>query len=142
MSRAIVGVLPEDAWALLGLFGSLLLSAGLAFRLWFEKSSVRLAGGVCVGVGSVMLLVGGGLAFRARQQRLGTTPAVVVVDEARLLDENGTPLGNKAGEHQAVIEGALVMVLEEEGIRAQVEWGNSVGWVNRAQLQKVRRPGD
>jgi hypothetical protein len=89
-----------------------------------------------------MLVVGGGLAFAARQQRLGTTPAVVVVDEARLLDSTGTPLGKKAGEHQAVIEGALVVVLEEEGIRARVEWGNSEGWVNRAQLQEVRRPGD
>lgn len=142
LSRAIVGLLPEDVWALLALIGSILLSLGLGLRLWIDRSGARLAGGVSIGIGAALLVVGGALGFAARQQRLHVTPAVVVVEEARLLDENGKPLGPKAGEHQAIIEGARVLILEEEGIRARVEWGNSEGWVNRAQLQKIRRAGE
>ena len=142
LSRAIVALLPEYVWALLALIGSLLSSVGLGLRIWLGKSSARLAGGVAVGVGGLLLLVGGGLAFAARQQRLHATPAVVVVNEARLLDASGKPLGTRAGEHQAIIEGAKVLVLDEEGFRARVEWGNSEGWVNRAQLQRIHQPGE
>ncbi len=135
LTRAAVGLLAETTWAILAALGSALLTIGIAFRFWAKHAGTRLAGGVLSLVGPVMLLTCGAFALGARHFRTTSRPAVVVVEEARLLDAAGKPL---AGSTASIVEGQQVFVVDEQSVRAKVEWGTVEGWVNRAQLQILK----
>ena len=73
----------------------------------------------------------------ARHFRLTSSPAVIVAEEARLLDESGKPLPQKRGAADSVTvpEGASVYVLERRPTLLRVEWGSSEGWLTPGQVQ-------
>jgi hypothetical protein len=134
---AVVGLLTEDTWSLLSAFGSLVATLGLAVRFATTKDAVRLAGVVAASLGAIVLTVTGTLAYLARYERVHFRPAVVVVDEARLLDESGA---NITGPGSIVPEGAAVRVTGERGTLAHVEWGTLDGWLSFGQLRLLARP--
>jgi hypothetical protein len=135
LARAIAGLLPEDAWGVLAILGSLALAAGIALR--FRTREHDVPGSLAVGVGALLLVLGGGLGFSARHFRRTSTPAVVVVDEARLLDESGRPLQGRIAEGNVVPEGANVVLLERRAGLARIEWGSTEGWVVGGQVREV-----
>jgi hypothetical protein len=140
LARAVTGLAPENVWALLAALGSLLLSAGLLLRWLSTRSTWRLGATLALAIGGVLLVTFGGLTAAARRFRSISDPAVVVVQEARLLDENGTPLSKKDGavEHDAIPEGAIVEVHERRGQLLRVEWGATRAWVSLGQLALLR----
>ena len=73
----------------------------------------------------------------ARHFRLTSSPAVIIAEEARLLDESGKPLPQKRGAADSVTvpEGASVYVLERRPTLLRVEWGSSEGWLTPGQVQ-------
>ena len=137
LARAATGLFDENVWAAVALMGSLLLTAGLGLRRFVGRTSAALAGAIGIGVGALLLLLGGGMTAGARHFRLSSAPAVIVVDEARLLDETGKPLPLKAGAADSVIvpEGASVYVVERRPALYRVEWGSSYGWLTPSQLR-------
>jgi hypothetical protein len=135
LARAIAGLLPEEAWGVLALLGSLSLATGIALR--FRTREHGVPGALAVGVGALLLVLGGALGFAARNFRRTSTPAVVVVDEARLLDESGRPLQGRVAEGNVVPEGADVVLLERRGGLARIEWGSTEGWVVGGQVREV-----
>ena len=137
LARAATSLFDENVWASLALAGSLLLTVGLALRRFVQSTSASLAGAIGIGVGAVMLLVGAGLTAGARHFRLTSSPAVIVADEARLLDETGKPLPQKRGGADSVTvpEGASVYVLERRPTLYRVAWGSSEGWLNPGQVR-------
>lgn len=138
--RAVVGSMPEQVYALIALIGSVLLTLALALRALAGSERLRLGAAVAGFVGGGLLLVGGVLGGAARQLRKNAEPAVVVVGEARLLDEGGTPLPANRVEHTAIPEGASVYVRARQGRLAKVEWGSIQGWVAQQQLRILARP--
>jgi hypothetical protein len=115
-----------------------LLALGLALRRFVERTSAALAGAVGIGLGALLLVSGAGLTAGARHFRLTSSPAVIVVEEARLLDEAGKPLPQKRGgaaDSVTVPEGASVYVLERRPALDRVEWGSAQGWLTPGQLQ-------
>jgi hypothetical protein len=60
---------------------------------------------------------------------------VVIIPEARLLEETGRPLPVRAQSPSAVPEGALVHVHEQRDGKARVEWGAIEAWVDQTQLR-------
>lgn len=138
--RAVVGVVSERVYAILALLGSALLTAGVALRVGSRAERVRLTAAIGCGVGALLLVLGGGLAALARHLRVSAEPAVVVVSEARLMDETGTPVSPKQVEHVAVPEGASVFVRERRGRLALVEWGTTRGWVTLGDLRFLADP--
>ena len=98
--RAFVGLLPEQAWGALAALGSFGLAWGLGLRLLVKRTSTEVPGALGIGVGALLLCVGGGLAAGARHFRRTSTLAVVIVPEARLLDESGTPLAHPPQQRQ------------------------------------------
>jgi hypothetical protein len=142
IGRAVAGLLPEDVWAFGAALGSLLLTAGLIARRLSRRPHVILGGAISVGVGTLLLALCGGLAAAARHFRVSSRPAVVVVDQARLLDAQGRPIQQKNGvpEHVAVPEGAKVHIVGHQGQLAHVEWGATHGWVPDNQLRLLVRP--
>jgi hypothetical protein len=136
--RALVGLLPEQAWGVIGALGSASLAWGLALRLFVRRAATEVPGALAIGIGSLLFCVGGGLALGARHFRRSSTLAVVVVPEARLLDEAGRPLPVAPnGESSVVPEGAEVYVLEQRGALDRVEWGTTDGFVIAGQVREV-----
>jgi hypothetical protein len=137
LGRAATSLFDENVWACIALGGSLLLTVGLALRRFVQRTSAGLAGAIGVGLGAVLLLAGAGLTAGARHFRLSSSPAVIVADEARLLDESGKPLPQKRGSADSVSvpEGASVYVLERRPTLYRVAWGSSEGWLSPGQVR-------
>jgi hypothetical protein len=137
LGRAATSLFDENVWACLALVGSLLLTVGLALRRFVQRTSAGLAGAIGIGLGAFMLLAGAALTAGARHFRLTSSPAVIVADEARLLDEAGKPLPQKRGSAESVTvpEGASVYVLERKPTLYRVAWGSSEGWLDPGQVR-------
>ena len=135
IARAIAGLLPETVWGVVAALGSLSLAVGIALR--FMKKHHDVPGALAIGIGAFLLVLGGMLGFAARHFRRTSTPAVVVVDEARLLDESGRPLQGRIAEGNVVPEGADVVLLERRAGLARIEWGSTEGWVVGGQVREV-----
>ena len=136
LGRAIVALLPEQAWAAVALLGSLALALGIVLRRTATRGFVRLSGAVAVGVGGALLLSFGSGAYAAHQIRVTSQPGVVVVPEARLTNETGRPLPLKTGvDSTSVPEGATVYVKERRDGRCLVEWGNTDGWLSLSDVR-------
>jgi hypothetical protein len=137
LGRAATSLFGENVWACLALAGSLLLTLGLALRRFVQRTSAALAGAIGIGLGAILLLAGAGLTAGARNFRLTSSPAVIVADEARLLDGSGKPLPQKRGAADSVTvpEGATVYVLERRPTLYRVEWGSGEGWLSPGQVR-------
>jgi hypothetical protein len=133
--RAFAGLLPENGWAWLAATGSLALAAGLALRR--ASRAWRLASGVAVGLGGLLLLLGGSAASYARHLRLDVGVGVVVVEEARVVDDRGVPTSQ-----QSIPEAARVDILERKGGLLRVRWGEVSGYTGAQNVRIVgaRRP--
>lgn len=142
LSRAVVSALPERIWALFAALGSLLAAAGMAARSLARGPRLRLSGTTAAAIGALLLVAGGGFARAARHYRLTSRPAVVVVPDARLLDEAGRPLSQKGGqpEHVSAPEGTSLYVRERKGGLARIEWGTTEAWIAASQLYVVPAP--
>lgn len=137
LARAATSLFDENVWAVIAVTGSLLLALGLALRRFVKRTSAELAGAVGMGLGVLLLGSGAGLTAGARHFRLTSSPAVVVVEEARLLDESGKPLPQRGGAADSVTlpEGASVYVLERRPTLERVEWGGTIGWLTPSQIE-------
>ena len=145
--RALIGLLGENVWAALALLGSLVATLGLAVRLYSNSPRAHLGGGVGGVIGAFVLLLGGSMTFAARHLREAFSPAVVIVEEARLLDAGGRPFSGERGSPSArggagdrVPEGWLVHVAETEGPLARVEWGDSEAWLATREIRILVEP--
>jgi hypothetical protein len=142
--RAITGLVGENVWAGLAVLGSLLLALGLGGRLFMRELELRLGGSIAAVSGLFFLALGGGLAAAGHHLRQHFAPAVVIVDEARLLDAEGRPVGAGArgpsslgAAADRVPEGSLVHIAELRGGLVRIEWGDGEAWLNAAQLRRV-----
>jgi len=132
LGLAVVGLLDENTCATLALVGSVAAALGLLVRFWTRGSRARLGGVVAGSVGGVVLLVGTSGAAFAHYARVTYRPAVVVVDEAHLTDDSGATI---TGVGSVVPEGSSVLVVEQRGSRARVEWGSLNGWLSLGQIR-------
>lgn len=136
--RAVVGVIPEEAWAAGALLGAIALGIGLALRLWSQRPNVRLSGTTAASIGAILWVSFGAGAYIARHLRKTSDPAVIVVPEARVLDEHGIPVAAQRGiESTTIPEGADVFVRERRSGMARVEWGSSLGWVSSTDVRVI-----
>lgn len=144
--RALLDLVGENVWAGLAAFGSLLLTLGLVARLFFQARPTRLAGTSVAVVGAACVALGGGMAFAGASLRARFTPAVVIVEEARLLDASGRPFVDARGPSalgeagDRVPEGSLVHVAEARGALVRVEWGDVEAWLSSRELRRLARP--
>lgn len=137
--RAIVDLAPEPVWGMLAVLGSFALSWGLFLRFIVKKPAASVPAALSMGIGLLVFCVAGALAAGARHFRRTSSLAVVVVAEARLLDESGRPLAQST-ESSVAPEGAEVYVLERRGGLTRVEWGNTEAWVVAGQVRELAKP--
>jgi hypothetical protein len=137
--RAIVGLAPEAVWGVLAALGSFALAWGLVLRLLVKRPGSAVPGALSIGIGLLVFGVSGSLAAGARHFRRTSALAVVVVPEARLLDESGRPLPQTA-ESSVAPEGAEVYALEQRGGLTRIEWGSTEAWVVAGQVRELAKP--
>lgn len=131
--KAVLALASERSWGGLALCASLVLAAGLA--LWRQpRRSLHLTGAVAASLGLIACLVLVPLTLAARAFRRSTASAVVVVDEARLVDDKGAAL--RAG--SSIPEAALVEVTERKGALVHVSWGQLEGYTAATNVRIVR----
>lgn len=137
--RALLGLIGEDIWAAIALVGSLALTVGLALRFWTRARSAHLSAGVAGALGLSFLVLGGSMAAAARHLRLTTSPAVVIAEQAQLLDEAGRPVSSASHRDvgNVIPEGSPVYIKEMRGALALVEWGDLETWVNLRELRRL-----
>jgi hypothetical protein len=137
--RAVLGLIGEDVWAVIALIGSLALTVGLALRVWTRARSAHLSAGVAGALGLVFLALGGGMAAAARHLRLNTSPAVVIAEQAQLLDAAGRPVSSASHRDvgNVIPEGSAVYIKETRGALALVEWGELDTWINLRELRRL-----
>jgi hypothetical protein len=141
LGRAIIALLPEQAWAVLAALGSLIVAAGVVVRRVATAPLPRLSGAVAIGVGAVLGTGFAAGAWAAHGLRVTSQPAVVVVTSARLSDEAGRPLPTKRGADTTTVpEGGTVYVRERREGRYLVEWGNTDGWLSASDVRVLSRP--
>jgi hypothetical protein len=153
LSWSVVWLLPENVWAGFAALGSLTASLGVWLRRGQKQSPRHLAGNILGATGLGFLALFGSLTFAAKQLRQTTREAVVVVAEAVLLDESGSPLaarrvvGGSTGTEESassVPEGASVFTLgnhkdpapTNRGI-VKIRWGSVEAWVKSTQLRSL-----
>lgn len=136
LGRALVALLSEQVWAVLAALSSLAVALGIVTRRLGKTPLSRLTGLVAIGVGALLMLGFGAGAYAAEQFRVTSRPAVVVVPEARLTNENGRPLPFKRGADTTTVpEGATVYVREQREGRCLVEWGSTDGWLTSSEVR-------
>jgi tetratricopeptide (TPR) repeat protein len=143
LTRALIAVVGENVWAGLAILGSIVATLGLLARLFFGSHRVRLGGSIATLAGVCLLVLGGTMAAAGRGLRARFSPAVVIVEEARLVDAGGRPLSSARGPSalgeagDRVPEGAVVHVAESRGGLVLVEWGDVEAWLNAEQLRRL-----
>lgn len=143
LSRALLDLVSENVWAGLGALGALALSLGLGLRLGTSSHRARLAGGIAAVVGLLLGSLGAGMALVGHRLRASTSPAVVIVEQARLRDGEGRPLAPARGASSAgeaadrVPEGTLVHISGERGSLVKIEWGDGEAWLEARQVRRL-----
>src|SRR5262249_1252789 len=93
--------------------------------------------------GAFLLTLGASMAAAGQHLRRNFAPAVVIVEEARLLDAEGRPVQSARGPSALEAagdrgpEGSLVYIAEARGALVKVEWGDDMAWLNAAQVRRI-----
>jgi hypothetical protein len=127
LGRAIVELLPENAWATLAGIVAIALSIAIVARRIFTTGRARVAATTAGAIAGGLLAVTALLAWAARDARLHLREGVIVVPNARLLDAKHIAIEGKA----ALPEGARVQVHveSENGGFTRIELGHAEGFV-------------
>lgn len=137
LSRAIVGLLSENTWAVSTLLMSIVTTMGLWLRLATKTHRLKLTGAISLVLGFVLgTLTLAGLLL-ARDERRTTSRGVVVTQEAHLLDATGAALPRKqlSAQDRLIPEGARVLVKGRTERLLLIEWGNLDAYVSPTEIQ-------
>lgn len=130
--RIIVNIASETVWAWLALAASIVLTVGLLLRP-SKSAPLRLTGMIQTPIGLVALVIFAALTIRAHQLRVSYVPAVVVVTQARIIDENGTALPGET----PIPEATRVEIVKRQSGRAMVRYGQRVCWTHASSLRTL-----
>jgi hypothetical protein len=92
LERAVVELLPENAWAVTAAFASLLLGLGLFVRGWVTDRRQRVGATVTCAVAAPLLVACAILTIAARSERLHLVEGIVVASSARPADDKGVAI--------------------------------------------------
>lgn len=123
LDRVVVNLASEQTWSLLALSSSALFSVGLFLRK-SATGAASVAGRILAPTALLLLLVFLPLAAAARHLRSTTRPAVVVVPEVHLVDENGTALGGDPIPEAHTVEAGQI-----HGPLIHIRWGAIEGFI-------------
>lgn len=125
IGRSIVGLLSENAWAILSIVLCAILTAAIVIRSRVTLARAKVAATTTCAVSGVLLLITAICAWAARDARLHLREGVVVTPNARLLDERHVVRDAVA----PVPEATRVRIVDEAGGFAHVVVFGQDGWL-------------
>jgi hypothetical protein len=125
LGRAVVELLPENAWAGLAMFASLVLGLGLFARGAATERTQRVGATVACVVALPVLVGSALLTLGARDERLHLVEGIIVAPQARPADEQAIAV---AGAPQ-IPEAARVEILGDKPAWVHVRRGPQVAWL-------------
>lgn len=137
LSRALVGLLSENTWAVASLVFSAVTTVGLGLNLGTKTHRLRLAGAISLALGLLLGAISITGLLLAMHERRHTSRGVVVAQEAHLLDATGAALSRSqlSAQDRLIPEGARVLVKGRNDRFLQVEWGSTDAYVSPTELQ-------
>jgi tetratricopeptide (TPR) repeat protein len=132
LDRVVIGLASERTWGIAAIVSAMLLAVGLALRQQ-RPGPLQLAGTLLLPASGVALLILLPLYLGARDLRLNTRTAVVVVKEARVVDPTGKAMGG-----EAIPEAAKLEIGERKGRYVHFRYGSREGWVPASTLRIIR----
>ncbi len=135
LGRAIVELLPENAWAILAASMSLLLGVGLFVRGAVSARRQRIGATLVCSVSAPLLLACALLTLGARSERLHLVEGIVVAPSARPADDKGLALPGAT----PMPEAARVQIVGERPGWVRVERGSLVAWLPSQTVRPLSR---
>jgi len=133
LDRMVVGLFGERTWGIAAFVASLTLALGMVLRP--RQGRAHIAGSILVPTAIVALMLLVPLTWGARWLHRSTRPGVVIVTEARLVDEAGRAIAA-----DPLPEAASVEIGERRGALAHVRWGGTEGWAPAADVRVLGAP--
>jgi hypothetical protein len=135
LGRAIVELLPENAWAIMAGVCSVALGLGLFVRGTVSSRRQRIGATLVCAVSAPMLLVSAVLTLGARRERLHLVEGIVVAAAARPADDKGIVLAGAP----PLPEAARVQIVGERPGWVRVERGALVAWLPSQSVRPLTR---
>ncbi len=136
LGRAVVALVPEDTWAALAAFASMVLTLSLFVRWRATARRARLGTAISGYVSAPVLLLTALLALAARDERLHLREGVLTTPAARLSDDHHLTTPGAA----ALPEGARVTIDDAQAGWTRVRFGNQTGWLPSPSVRPIVRP--
>lgn len=125
LGRSIVGLLPENVWAILAVMFTSVLTTAIFFRSRAKIARVKVAATTTCAVSGLLLAITSLCAWSARDARLHLREGIVVTPNARLLDERHVVRDAVA----PISEATRVRIFDEGGGYARVAVAGQDGWL-------------
>jgi hypothetical protein len=135
LSRAIIELLPENAWAGLSMFASVALGVGLFVRGAAKERRAQVGATVVCAVAAPVLIGAALLTLGARDQRLHLVEGIVVAAQARPADEQGIAVAGAP----AIPEAARVEILGDRPGWVHVRRGAELAWLPSQTVRPLAR---
>ncbi len=135
LGRAIVALLPENAWAVMSAIGSVALGLGLFMRGAASSRRFRVGASLVCTIAAPLLVAGAIFALAARSDRLHLVEGIIVTPAAHPADEKGIAVPGAA----SIPEAARVAIVGERPGWVRVQWGNLTAWLPSQTVQPVAR---
>jgi hypothetical protein len=125
LGRSIVGLLPENVWAILAIVAAAVLTVAIVVRSRVTVARAKVAATTTWAVSAALLALTALCAWSARDARLHLREGVVVTPNARLLDERHVVRDAVA----PIAEATRVRIIDEGGGYARVSVAGQEGWL-------------
>lgn len=133
LGPSIVRIMGEDAWALLGVLGSVILGAALFVRRAARERQRQIAASVTAALATAFLFGGTAAAYASHHERITVTRGVVVSPGARPTNDRGMVIPNAT----TIPEAAEVSLLEHRSGWVRVRWGTLEAWIPAASVRPL-----
>lgn len=135
LGRSIVGLLPENTWALLSILLTSILTVALGARSRVKLSRARVAATTTCAVSGSLLAITALCAWSARDARLHLREGVVVSPNARLLDDKHVVRDAVA----PIPEATRVRIVDEGGGYSHVVVAGQDGWLSSSSVLPIAK---
>jgi hypothetical protein len=135
LGRAIIELLPENAWAGLAAFASLALGVGLFVRGAVSERRQKVAATVVCAVALPVLVGAAIVTLGARDERLHLVEGIIVAAQARPADEQGIAVAGAA----QIPEAARVEILGDKPGWVHVRRGSQIAWLPSQVVRTLTR---
>lgn len=135
LGRSIVGLLPENVWAILAVMLTSILTTAIVFRSRARIARVKVAATTTCAISGLLLGITSLCAWSARDARLHLREGIVVTPNARLLDERHVVRDAVA----PISEATRVRIYEEGGGYSRVAIGGQEGWLSSSSVLPIAK---